>query len=422
MEMEDDLEQRLRQSLPALDYSQAEAKVQARYRQVMSSRAYLGSGPRHIWPQRLPSALVAVLVMALVALGSIGVVRLAVLRDHHLATGPVVTKHAVAPVAQAVGDWQLLSPATNPLVNDLTATMAYDAATGTVLLVIPDALAGQPYLSETWSWNGSNWTQLQPATSPPPIEDAVMAYDAANQTVVLFGGFVSQGPGFPQGETWSNQTWVWDGSNWTPMNPAASPPARAGAAMAYDPANQGLLLFGGCALQFPSAMAPLCHGSFSDTWVWNGSNWTQLHPAASPPAANGAAMAYDAGSGQMVLMGGADTSWSPIFNQTWVWNGTNWAQMQTATNPPECTSPTLAYDSALGQVVMSSGDPGSCMTVPGIIGTWGWNGTNWSQLATSGLLSSVLEEGAVMAYDANSQSLVGFVWQPTGQSSTWTWK
>jgi hypothetical protein len=81
----------------------------------------------------------------------------------------------------------------------------------------------------TWTWDGSNWTQQTPATSPPPREAAAMAYDPATGNIVMFGGQVRNGV--------SGDTWTWDGSNWTRQTPTTSPSARSGAAMAYDNAT-----------------------------------------------------------------------------------------------------------------------------------------------------------------------------------------
>ena len=59
-----------------------------------------------------------------------------------------------------------------------------------------------------------------------------MAYDAATADVVLFGGFDNQG--------YLGDTWTWDGSAWTEQVPATSQAARSGAAMAHDAATAGI--------------------------------------------------------------------------------------------------------------------------------------------------------------------------------------
>ena len=108
--------------------------------------------------------------------------------------------------------------------------MAYDAANGTVVL-FGGYNGGQ--LGDTWTWNGSTWTQQSPAHSPAARSSSVMAYDAATQTVVLFSG---------SGGTNPNDTWTWNGTDWTQQAPAHSPPYRYGAAMAYNAANGTIVL------------------------------------------------------------------------------------------------------------------------------------------------------------------------------------
>ncbi len=47
------------------------------------------------------------------------------------------------------------------------------------------------YLGDTWTWDGTTWTELAPATSPSARADASMAYDPATAQLVLFGGVVN---------------------------------------------------------------------------------------------------------------------------------------------------------------------------------------------------------------------------------------
>jgi hypothetical protein len=52
--------------------------------------------------------------------------------------------------------------------------------------------------------------------------------------------------------------------------------------------------------------------AFSDTWTWDGTTWTQQHPATSPPARGQAAMACDAATGTAVLFGGTTPHRPPV--------------------------------------------------------------------------------------------------------------
>jgi hypothetical protein len=159
-----------------------------------------------------------------------------------------------------------------------------------------------PQVNDTWEWDGANWIQRTPATSPPARYHHAMAYDATRQRVVLFGGFVG---GIPLADTWE-----WDGNTWIQRQPATSPPARGYHVMAYDAARKRVVLFGGKSFS----------SSLNDTWEWHGTTWTQATPGMSPSSRVDHAMAYDAGRRRMVLFGGTNSSYS--LNDTWEYSGT----------------------------------------------------------------------------------------------------
>jgi hypothetical protein len=150
-------------------------------------------------------------------------------------------------------------------------TMAYDPAHQRVVLFggAHDIGTSSSFLSDTWEWDGATWTQQNSAGSPPARRESAMAYDAARQRIVLFGGASSSSR--------FSDTWEWDGATWTQRTPAASPPARSGHALAYDSARQRVVLFGGEA-SFPMS------DNLSDTWEWDGATWTERNHVASPRA------------------------------------------------------------------------------------------------------------------------------------------
>jgi hypothetical protein len=109
----------------------------------------------------------------------------------------------------------------------------------------------------------------------------------------------------------SNQTWTFDGTIWTQAAPAASPPARSGHSMVYDIARERVVMRGGTDCDcFTSA--GFSTGVFRDTWEWNGSTWTQAavtptlagYTLATPPASSQHAMSLDPVSGEAVMTGG----------------------------------------------------------------------------------------------------------------------
>jgi hypothetical protein len=79
--------------------------------------------------------------------------------------------------------------------------MVYDLATGNIIL---SGGGGSKVLNDTWTWDGTTWTNQAPATSPHARYVASMAYDPATRNVVLFGGF---------GEGALGDTWTWGSSS-----------------------------------------------------------------------------------------------------------------------------------------------------------------------------------------------------------------
>ncbi len=201
------------------------------------------------------------------------------------------------------------------------ASMAYDAATGTVVLFGGIGAGGS--VADTWSWNGTSWTQLSPGTSPSARNQAPMAYDSSTSDIVLFGGTGSTGP--------LGDTWVWDGTTWAKASPAASPSARiAPDSMDYDTATGNMVLFGGY------------DGTnyLADTWGWNGSTWTQQLPGTSPPARDADTTAYDPASTNIVLFGGGAAT---DLADTWVYQPTEaTTSLTTALTAGSQSGPTIS--------------------------------------------------------------------------------
>ena len=272
------------------------------------------------------------------------------------------------------------------------ASMDYDAATGSIVL-----FGGAKFgavLGDTWAFNGSAWAQLSPPASPPAMDAAMMADDPAAGNMVLFGGQLN-GP-YPSG------IWIWDGTTWTKLSPSPSPPPVFGAVMAYDPAasNTGnMVLFGG------NASTKLV----AQTWTWDGTAWTRLFPAKHPTAREQGSMAYDSGTGQMVLFAGAGdvAGQASCPRDTWTWDGTTWAKLSPATRPPACFGTAMAYDQATGQLVLFGG--GKILKsgrVRFLDQTWTWTGTTWTQQSPATHPSA--RYGASMAYDQATGQLILF--------------
>jgi hypothetical protein len=176
-------------------------------------------------------------------------------------------------------------------------------------------------LGDTWTWDGSNWTQQHPTPAPSARIGASMAWDG--RELVLFGGTSRMGSF--GGEF--HDTWIWTGAGWAQQNPPQSP--RAGLTqMAFD--GHGAMAFGG---QDPQ-------GDYvADTWRWSGGTWTQLSPAHSPSARDGHEMDFDESRGFVLLTGG--TSGEASHTDAWAWNGADWTLLAASL---ESSAGAMAFD------------------------------------------------------------------------------
>jgi hypothetical protein len=314
-------------------------------------------------------------------------------------------------------DWTQEFPADSPPPS--AHEMAYDPATGNVVLfggIDPDT--GNPI--GTWSWNGNDWTKLDPVHSPPPQVGAAMAYDTASGKLVLFGRSTEDNDPTcspPSSQIYCALTWTWNGTDWHHETPDHSPLARGAAGMAYDPDN-GVVLFGGCCKTSNGDSY-----AYDETWAWDGSDWSKLSPDHSPTRRGDEAMAYDPLSQQIILFGGQDgsivndrrTSSGLEAGEWWTWNGSDWTEQSPGTNPQIRTEASLAYDQAARNVVLFGGAFSN--------DTWTWDGAVWTQHKPTGSPSA--RSAAAMAYDSNHQRVVLFGGHnsdhPGGLDDTWTW-
>lgn len=285
--------------------------------------------------------------------------------------------------------------------------LVYDDQMKALLLIEGSGSGSVLGLTDMWAWNGETWTQLHPAHMPLSRSDAAIAYDAATHQVVLFGG------GSNEGNTpMLADTWTWDGTDWTQQHPTVSPPARDFAGMAYDAATGQMLLFGGGGNG--PRIAGLAPPSLGDTWDWTGTNWVQLHPATVPAARTQPGMAYDAATREIVLFGGNDVNANGPhgLNDTWVWNGLNWIQLHPSFSPPLTLNmkgetiafeqPVMTYNTATQQIMMVQTGVDEASNTFFDLG-WFWNGSHWTP--PSGIAAGS-SDGGLLVYDAAIQAVV----------------
>jgi hypothetical protein len=174
--------------------------------------------------------------------------------------------------------------------------MAYDAGRG-VTVLFGGADYNDKFYADTWEWDGSDWTKRS-TSGPSAREGSAMAYDPARGVTVLFGGHT-----FADGGHFYGDTWEWDGSEWT-ERATDGPPGRDATAMAYHAAREVCVLYGGYHGQNEDD-----GGYYGDTWEWDGSSWTKRGEDKSTRRAVHT-MAYDSARDVLVLFGGVGDSHS----------------------------------------------------------------------------------------------------------------
>jgi hypothetical protein len=205
-------------------------------------------------------------------------------------------------------------------------------------------LANGALASDTWEWDGSTWTNPQPAHSPPARREHALAYDSTRAVTVLFGGYGNGGT--------LNDTWEWNGVDWQQVSPFSSPSPRSGHVMAFDPTGNRVVLLGG---------ADSLGNTYNDAWAWDGSTWTALSGSLPLAARTGAGFAFDVARMRLVLWGGKAFSSTPTtqLNDTWELTESSAAQVSTALTPPalpiDMTPQPESYDVSRQRIVLYGG-------------------------------------------------------------------
>jgi hypothetical protein len=257
------------------------------------------------------------------------------------------------------------------------------------------------YDDETWIWDGGSWELQAVDTRPPGRMGHGLVQDVARGKTVLFGG--CQGDAACStllGDTWEHDglTWrkvCWPGCTAPACTCTTTPAARRDAAMFFDHLNGRVVLFGG----------ETAGGVQADTWTWDGADWRQLSPAASPPARSRALVdssPYDANALLAAGWGAGGSSLADV----WIWDGATWAAqpVDAALTPTGWTGWELWYDLSARKyyALLLMGERARA-----------WTGTGWTDLAGATLTGSSTEWsraqwGVCGAYDRDRALYVRF--------------
>ncbi|MFH0887749.1 MAG: kelch repeat-containing protein [Planctomycetota bacterium] len=267
--------------------------------------------------------------------------------------------------------------------------MTYDSTRNKIVL-----FGGSELNNETWEREGTQWILKSPTHKPSPRYVHSMVYDSDRGKVVLFGG-LSENSINSYELIHSDETWEWDGTDWTLKTPVHKPSGRRAMAMAYDSGRHKTVLFGG-----------ETETSISDeTWEWDGTDWTLKTPVYKPSAQWGTAMAYDSKRDRILFYRGFAYT-----NELWSWDGTDWTLIKSPANGSQkCCLHTMTYDTVRDRMVELTQDE-----------VWEYDGANWIQQSTENRPSLYAH---TLVYDSVRRKVVIFGGiagcYPT--NDTWEW-
>ena len=309
------------------------------------------------------------------------------------------TPRATGVAAATRNSWTELLPTRMPTPRD-SVQMAYDPLLHEVVLFGGYAPTIKP-LGDTWVFKSGQWRDITKSlvAAPPARWNGGFAYDPQLGALVLFGG--------RNLDKEFQDTWCFNATGWHLISTSSEPSPRNEIAMAWDPLDHYLLLYGGS-----SGDNPLGRGKpskfYNDTWEFSGGNWHQL--ANSPMGARARTqMVYDPADGYMLLMGGTRhvATTSVIMKDTWSYVNGTWTKLKPVGSPTLLAATgTLAWDPAIDAAVLFGGYLGST----GVYGnaTWTYRSDAWTNLTATIPTSPPVRVACGMAFDSASDQLLMF--------------
>lgn len=161
------------------------------------------------------------------------------------ATGNILTFGGRSPTVSSLSNdtsefdgttWTNVPTANSPSARFLYG-MVYDSARNVVVLFGGRNALGAN--NETWEFDGTTWSQVTTANSPPAREEMGMIYDSSLNRTIMFGG-CNENTSQIFGDTWQ-----YDGTDWIQLNPITSPSPRFRGVMEFDSDRSRSVYFGG---------------------------------------------------------------------------------------------------------------------------------------------------------------------------------
>jgi hypothetical protein len=285
---------------------------------------------------------------------------------------------------------QWVQQASGPLYRlTYSSDMAYDPVRG--VSVMFGGYTNSGYSDETWEWDGIEWTRRALPNTPGRRGQHQMVWDSSREKILLFGGS-GQMP-------YNSEIWEYDGSDWSLLlatSPEGPKPGPGYGDAAFDSARGRLIIVNNPA------------GSWAGTETWEfdsaAGSWSAVYrdsgPAHSWPSARYGPLVYFPPQEHTIGYYGwlLDAS-----SYTFEWKGAAWDLVDETTAHRQYF-PVGAYDPVREQLVYY----GCCRDIGHPVDyseTWGYR-TNWVQLLPSFHTDGDALKPAVMAFDSRRRAMV----------------
>jgi hypothetical protein len=183
---------------------------------------------------------------------------------------------------------------------------------------------------DPWEYDGAAWTQVgaDPCTGQRSV-NASLVFDTHRRQLLLL-----EGPAIGGDEVRHARLWAWQDERWQLVD--VNGPRRTGFSQAAFDDRRGVLV------------APVLFGGpDAGVWEWDGVAWTHIR-AHGPTARQTYALTWDSRRHRTVLRGGQGGSRGPYHADEWTWNGTEWTEILPSRSSPAARGGATLIDDRAG--------------------------------------------------------------------------
>ncbi len=214
--------------------------------------------------------------------------------------------------------------------------LVYDAARNQVLmLALDDKLAT---VMVVYDAAAGSWNQVKPSTLPPCVNEGVLTYQTTDQKVLYTGGVCVTSAA-------TDETYTWDGENWTKVELKSAASRLFGAALAFDEAREVALLFGGT-----SAFGQPESSTFLFASSKESAAWVAFSDNTQPGPRSLFAFTSDPVNNTIWMLGGIDES--STLDDFWQYQNGVWQAVTAEKGPAGCLTPNSAFDTDRQKLVV----------------------------------------------------------------------